>query len=164
MRWQSNERTAAPHWSRKGDPYVSREDCQQAVDNYKRFWEAQDAASMADMFLDDGVFIDPRYPFGIKGVRGIREYYQWQLGRFTDPRVEYTRVLIDPPYAVAEWYSWLTRLNGERLGFDGLSIFEVRNGKLALQRDYYDTAQAGTLDSQKHLYRPRVDPTLTASI
>ncbi len=118
---------------------MSREECLRAVEDYKKAWESQDPRAMTEIFHRDGVFVDPRYP-PFAGHDAIYQFYERALANFTDPDVEYTRVVIDPPYAAAEWVSRLSH-GEQRLAYHGLSLFEVRDGKVLYQRDYFDTGE-----------------------
>jgi limonene-1,2-epoxide hydrolase len=122
---------------------MSREDCLRAVHDYKRAWESQDPRAMTDIFDSEGVFVDPRHP-PFKGHEAIFRWYEHALANFTDPEVEYTRVVIDPPYAVAEWVSRLSH-GDQRFAYHGLSLFEVRSGKVVYQRDYFDTSESAAI-------------------
>jgi uncharacterized protein (TIGR02246 family) len=115
---------------------LSYQECQKAVDDYRRAWESQDPAAMTAMYAPDGAFVDPRHPPFV-GHEAIRDWYNAALSAFTDPYVEYVRVVIEPPHAVAEWVSYLS--HGEkRFAFHGVSVFEVHDGHVTFQRDYFD--------------------------
>jgi uncharacterized protein (TIGR02246 family) len=122
--------------------HPDRDQCAAVVEGYRRAWESQDPEMMADLFADDGVFIDPRFaPFA--GKDAVLGWYRRALEGFTDPEVEYTRVAVDPPVAMAEWVSWLSR-DGKRFAFHGVSVFEVApSGNVLVQRDYFDTGESG---------------------
>lgn len=105
---------------------------------------------MGELFAPDGVFIDPGFaPF--EGREGVLSWYRPTLDNFVDADVEYVRVAIDPPMAMAEWVSRLTRKSdGNRYAFHGISVFEVAtNGQVLVQRDYYDTESSAYFDTME---------------
>ena len=120
------------------------EQCSAVLQGYRSAWEQQDPAMMSEMFAPEGVFIDPRFaPF--EGREAVYSWYQKALSHFEDPDVEYVRTAVDPPVAMAEWVSRLSR-DGRRYAFHGISVFDVgADGKVSLQRDYFDTGESGEL-------------------
>ena len=120
----------------------SNEQCAAVIEGYRAAWEQQDPVMMSELFAPDGVFIDPRFaPF--EGREAVLSWYRKALEHFVDPDVEYVRVAVDPPTAMAEWVSRLSR-DGKRYAFHGVSVFEVGgNGDVLVQRDYFDTNDTG---------------------
>ena len=122
----------------------SREQCAAVIQGYRDAWERQDPVMMSELFATDGVFIDPRFaPF--EGRDAVLSWYRKALDHFVDPEVEYVRTALDPPAAMAEWVSRLSR-DGTRYAFHGISIFDVgANGEILVQRDYFDTGESGEI-------------------
>ena len=120
----------------------SREQCSAVLQGYRSAWERQDPVMMSELFDPKGVLIDPRFaPF--EGPDAVFTWYRKALGHFVDPEVEYVRTAVDPPAAMAEWVSRLSR-DGTRYVFHGVSVFEVgADGKVLVQRDYFDTGESG---------------------
>jgi limonene-1,2-epoxide hydrolase len=98
---------------------------------------------MTAMYAPDGVFVDPRHPPFV-GHAAIRAWYDTALANFSQAHVDYTRVVVDPPNAVAEWVSYLSH-GDTRYAFHGTSVFEVHDGRVTFQRDYFDQKEDAEL-------------------
>ena len=126
----------------------TREQCAAVIEGYRTAWQRQDPVMMGGLFAPDGVFIDPGFaPY--EGLEAVLSWYRPVLDNFVDPDVEYVRVAVDPPVAMGEWISRLTRKSdGNRYAFHGISVFELdAGGKVVLQRDYYDTDSEAYFDT-----------------
>ena len=130
----------------------TKEQCAAVIEGYRTAWERQDAVMMAELFAPDGVFIDPGFA-ACEGREAVLSWYRPALDNFVDPDIDYVRVAVDPPMAMAEWVSKLTRKSdGNRYAFHGISVFEVApNGKVLVQRDYYDADSSAHFDTMTGL-------------
>ncbi len=62
-----------------------------------------------------------------------------------DVQVMVTRVLLDGDWGAVEWiWSETRRADGRRFATDDAIIVEVRDGKIAYWREYFDTAATNT--------------------
>ena len=114
----------------------------------KKDWE--DAASL---FATDAVHVDP---FGRReGREAIRAWWDERHKAFSDLNIEASLVIEEGDTVVAEWTWRATHTGpmampdgteipptGKTLEFPGVDIGEVRDGKFATLRGYFDTTAA----------------------
>lgn len=111
----------------------------------------KDWAGVASLYATDGVVIDPTGRY--EGREAIQEYLEKADEPFSDGRMETSRVIEDGATVVAEWTGWATNTGplampgdteipatGKTIEVSGISIVMVRDGKIASERDYFDSA------------------------
>lgn len=104
-----------------------------------RAWEDADLDAICADFAEDGVFISPGGRW--VGPAAIREAATSFYRVARDVKVVVTRVLVMGEQGAAEWTWSETRIaSGERHTADDGVIFELRDGKIAYWREYFDTA------------------------
>ncbi|MFJ5263669.1 nuclear transport factor 2 family protein [Streptomyces sp. NPDC088387] len=117
---------------------------------------SQDAAAVAEMFTEDGVLEAPLVPAGSvfpKRMRGrdeIREglaaYYARQVPDTRKPDVEKSRYALhttgDPDVFIAEIDTVLLS-DGVEETVSLVQIFRIRDGRIALLRDYFTPGLVG---------------------
>lgn len=108
--------------------------------------ERRDGKALAALFAEDGVYHDVFYgPF--KGRAKIAELiddwfyrtardFRWEMFRpVSDGRTLYT-------YYTFSYVSTLPEANGKRVGFDGVSIMQLRDGLITEYREVANTSIA----------------------
>ena len=107
--------------------------------------ETADGEALADCFTDDGVYED--YFFGRKqGRQGLRE----MLAHFYQGAENFRWEFFDAVCAGDKGYaryrfsydSLQPQAKGVRVGFDGISCLELRNGLIAHYREVFDRGMA----------------------
>ena len=101
-------------------------------------WEARDQQRILDAFADDGVYHNMPMPpatgkDAIKGVLGM------VLGPATDVRFEITHIVADGDTVLTERIDTFT-IGGKTVTLPVMGTFELRDGKIAAWRDYFDLA------------------------
>ncbi|HYM14701.1 MAG TPA: limonene-1,2-epoxide hydrolase family protein [Dehalococcoidia bacterium] len=113
-------------------------DPKQVVRDFCAAWEARDQQRILDAFTNDGVYHNvPMQPaVGKDAIKGL-------LGIILTPASD---VRFDIKHMVAEGNVVLTEridtfiLGGKTVTLPVMGVFEVRDGKIAAWRDYFDLA------------------------
>jgi ketosteroid isomerase-like protein len=111
--------------------------------------ERRDGKAFADLFTEDGVYHDVFYG-AFKGREKIAEMIDdWFHRTARDFRWEMFRPVSDGTmlyaYYTFSYVSTLPEAKGKRVGFDGVSIMRLSNGKIAEYREVANAA-IGLLD------------------
>jgi steroid delta-isomerase-like uncharacterized protein len=117
------------------------------VQEFAAAFNRQDMPGLLACFTEDAVYYDTFYGRH-QGHAGLRELFQRM---FRDGR-GYTWsmhvVVADPLRAAAEWtFSYtvsdaIPRSAGRKVRFSGMSLFELKGGKVASYREYFDSGVA----------------------
>jgi ketosteroid isomerase-like protein len=109
-------------------------------DAYNNF-EA-DQPQTLDLFTDDIVYRDPRFP-AFEGKEALKGYLQQLAGENQAMQVtwEYTDIVSEGDRAAVQWMVRTgMELGGERFEFPGAAFFKARAGKICHYCGYWDTA------------------------
>jgi steroid delta-isomerase-like uncharacterized protein len=117
-------------------------------------YNSHDWEGLASLYASDAVHVDPLGRH--EGPAGIQAYFAEATSAFPDMRMETSRLLQEGDTIVAEWtwratntgpLSMLTMPDGTEIPatgktaeVPGVSVLTVGDGKVANQRDYYDSA------------------------
>jgi steroid delta-isomerase-like uncharacterized protein len=111
----------------------------------QRHWQARDAAALAAGHTPDGIIISPIFRT-VTGADQIAASYRSLYEIFPDWDYRATQLLIDGG-RVAEAFTATATHKGEFLGLagsgkrftiEGVRLFEMRAGRIAHERRYYD--------------------------
>ena len=111
----------------------------------QRHWQARDASALAACHTPDGTIISPIFRT-VNGADQIAVSYRSLYEIFPDWDYRATQLLIDGTN-VAEAFSASATHKGEFLGLpgsgkrftiEGVRLFEMRDGRIAHERRYYD--------------------------
>lgn len=120
-------------------------DARQVVRDFCAAWEARDQQRILDAFADDGVYHNmPMQPAvgkdAIKGLLGMI------LAPASDVKFEIKHIVADGNVVLTERLDTFV-MGGKTVTLPVMGVFEVRDGKIAAWRDYFDlatwTKQAG---------------------
>jgi uncharacterized protein (TIGR02246 family) len=119
---------------------ISHADVRQLAERMARAWMQQDIATIVGLFTDDGCFI---WPGGsARGHTEIEKAVAKFFAHSGGVKVAIKRVLIDGAAGAIEWTWQETKLaTGERRTMEDAIIFELRGGKVAYWREYFDPRQ-----------------------
>ena len=108
-------------------------------DAYNNF-EADQPRTL-DLFTDDIVYRDPRFP-AFRGKESLKGYLQQVAGENRAMGViwEYTNIISEGEQAAVEW-TVRTGLDfgDKKFEFPGAAFFRVRDGKISYYYGYWDT-------------------------
>ena len=123
----------------------------QAID-FKKYWAAysdiQGIEKLLPFFSEDVVYEDVTFAIVNHGKKEFRKFFSDTFNIFPDQRFTLTSVLVSGNHAALEW-----TMNGTQKGdmpgmpatnkevtVRGVSIMEIRRGKITHVRDYWDMA------------------------
>ena len=102
-------------------------------------WSKLDAELLTSYFTDDGVYHNmPMAP--LEGKDAIRAFLTGFLAGVTSAEFKMLNVVSSGDVVTTERIDAFT-LNGKLGEFPVMGIFEIRDGKIAAWRDYFDMAQ-----------------------
>jgi steroid delta-isomerase-like uncharacterized protein len=122
---------------------------QSVVEAYLAAWNAHDSAKAAGYFADDVTYYDASVGTPVKGKdaakTGVIDNFLnavpdvvWKMKGA--PVVQDNRVSFEWEFSGTNTGAWAdgTKATGMHFSFTGASMFEVKDGKIATQSDYYD--------------------------
>lgn len=121
---------------------------QKLRDAYNSF-EA-DTPQTLDLFTDDVVYRDPRFP-PFEGKEALKGYLQQVAGenRALQVEWEYTNIVSEGDQAAVEWLVKTgMELEGKRFEFSGAAFFKTRGGKVSYYCGYWDTGILSKLSGE----------------
>ena len=114
-------------------------DAESIVREFCAAWSRRDADELTAYFADDAVYHNmPMAP--LNGRDEIRAFLAGFLAGVTFAEFEILNVVADGDIVMTERVDHF-ELNGKKGGFPVMGIFELRDGKIAAWRDYFDLAQ-----------------------
>jgi steroid delta-isomerase-like uncharacterized protein len=108
-------------------------------------WNARDAGALASRHTDDGTIVSPIFRT-VKGRHEIVQSYRALFETFPDWQYIGERLLVDGD-RVAQQFMVRATHSGEFMGLpgsgrkfdiEGVRLFEMRDGRIAYERRYYD--------------------------
>jgi ketosteroid isomerase-like protein len=117
-----------------------------AVELAKKLREAYnnfdaDKPETLDMFTDDVVYRDPRFP-AFEGKEALKGYLQQLAGENQAMQVDwvYTNIVAEGDQAAVEWLVKTPMEFGrKKFEFSGAAFFKVRDGRICRYTGYWDT-------------------------
>jgi limonene-1,2-epoxide hydrolase len=115
-------------------------DSKQVVRDFCAAWERLDKEAILDAFTDDAVYHNmPMAP--ATGKEAIGQLITMILGQAADGvRFEIKHIVADGEVVLTERVDTFT-LGEKKIKLDVMGTFELRDGKIAAWRDYFDLAQ-----------------------
>jgi steroid delta-isomerase-like uncharacterized protein len=130
-------------------PTIAADGADMIVKAYVEAWNAHDSAKAAGYFADRVVYYDASVGKPIEGKEdaktGVIDNFlnavpdaHWAMKG--EPIVQGSRVAFEWEFSGTNTGKWGdgTAATGKKFAFAGASIFEVEDGKIARQSDYYD--------------------------
>jgi limonene-1,2-epoxide hydrolase len=115
-------------------------DAKQVVLDFCKAWERLDRQAILDAFTDDAVYHNmPMAP--ATGKEAIGQLLTMILSQAADGvRFEIRNIVADGDVVLTERVDTFT-LGEKKIKLDVMGTFELRDGKIAAWRDYFDLAQ-----------------------
>ncbi len=115
-------------------------DAKQVVVDFCKAWETLDKQRILDAFTDDAVYHNmPMAP--ATGKEAIGQLITMILGQAADGvKFEIRNIVADGDVVLTERVDTFT-LGEKKIKLDVMGTFELREGKIAAWRDYFDLAQ-----------------------
>ena len=103
--------------------------------------QSGDTRAMVDLFTEGAELHRLTGDENAAGREGVQKFWQEYLSAFQKIRSRFTNVIEADNTAVMEWVSRAEPKTAEPFEYEGVSIIEVENGKVARFRTYYDSAR-----------------------
>ena len=113
-------------------------DAMQVVRDFCAAWEARDQQRILDAFTDDGVYHNMPMP-PAAGKAAIAALLGIILGPATEVKFEIKHIVAAGDVVMTERVDRFV-INGKPVELPVMGAFEVRDGKIAAWRDYFDMA------------------------
>lgn len=126
---------------------MNREEIVDVLNLMQRGWDSRDPVILASVHSDDGVVHSPIFGT-VHGRAGIEQSYRNLLAAFADLTYEPLDPIIDGARA-AQVFTFKATHAGEMFGvaathrrfkLHGVLVFEFRDGKITVERRFYDFA------------------------
>ena len=117
------------------------------IQEFAAAFNRQDLPALLGGFTDDAVYYDTFYGRH-QGQAGLREMFERMYRDGRDYTWSMHVVIADALRAAAEWtFSYtvseaIPRSAGREVRFSGMSLFELKGGKIASYREYFDSGVA----------------------
>ena len=117
------------------------------VQDFARAFNRQDVGALVACFTEAATYHDTFYGEH-RGHAGLRAMFERMFHEGRDYVWRMDRVVETPATAAAEWmFSYVVtdvvpRSAGRKVGFRGMSVFELEGGRIARYREYFDTGVA----------------------
>lgn len=109
---------------------------EQIVRNFVSAWSRLDIDELSDFFTQDGIYhnmmLDP-----VKGRDNIREFIKGFAGGWTEPDWELLNIAVNGHVVFTERVDRM-KVDGKLVALPVCGVFELRDGKIAAWRDYFD--------------------------
>ena len=107
-------------------------------------WNTHDPDKIVTFYTDDIVYEDVPHGIVCHGRAELREFVAGCFASDGEVKVEVVNSRVENGHGVSEWL-WRAVdkeqfKTGKPFTIRGISIFEVREGKISRNRDYYDVA------------------------
>jgi steroid delta-isomerase-like uncharacterized protein len=117
------------------------------VDDFARAFNRADVSALVACFTEGASYRDNFYGEH-RGHAELRAMFERMFREGRDYRWVMDTVVEAPARATAEWTfgyvvsEQVPRSAGRKIGFKGMSLFELAGGKIAAYREYFDVGQA----------------------
>lgn len=109
------------------------------VTEFCKAWADPDPAKLASYFTEDGIYHNiPMEP--VQGPAAIEEFIAGFTGAFDGIDFQVHRQVGHGDVVMNERTDVMRRKDGEEFALPVMGVFEVRDGKIAAWRDYFDLA------------------------
>lgn len=107
-------------------------------------WNTHDPAKMAALYTDDAVYEDVAYGDSAHGQAELKKFAAEFFEEVPDLKVEVVNTIVSNNRGSLEWILTGTDKGlyktGKAFSVRGASLFELREGKMAHIKDFYDVA------------------------
>lgn len=111
----------------------------QLVTEFCKLWASADPERLAEYFTEDATYHNiPMAP--VQGREAIKEFIAGFLAAFDGIDFNVHRQLSDGQLVMNERTDVMRRKDGEEFPLPVVGVFEVRNDRIAVWRDYFDMA------------------------
>ncbi len=117
---------------------MSREVADRFVKALWKLEEERDVEALVEIHTEDCDVGNVAVPQTFSGHDGLREFWTSYRDTFGDMKSEFRNVFADDAgHAALEWNT-SGQANGNEVSYEGVSLLEIRNGKVSRFRAYFD--------------------------
>ena len=117
---------------------MSREVADKFVEALRKLEEKRDVEALVEVHTEDCDVGNVAVPRTFSGHDGLREFWTSYRDTFGDMKSEFRNVFADDAgHAALEWNT-SGQANGNEVSYEGVSLLEIRNGKVSRFRAYFD--------------------------
>ena len=117
---------------------MSKEVADRFVDALRELEEERDVEALVEIHTEDCDVGNVAVPRTFSGHDGLREFWTSYRDTFGEMRSEFRNVFADDAgHAALEWNT-SGQANGNEVSYEGVSLLEIRNGKVSRFRAYFD--------------------------
>jgi len=109
------------------------------IERYNDAWNRQDLDAIHSAHAEDVVFENHTAGERAEGADAVREHIGGIFARWPTLRFSARALYPAEDFAVCEWTAQAVRDDGQRIEWDGVDVFPVRDGKI-LRKDVYSTS------------------------
>ena len=118
-------------------PPSAKPDNGKIVLDFLKAWSRCDPDELAGFFAEDAVYEDGVPSEPLRGRQAIRDQFARYTRHITDVEIEVVTQVVQGNLVMHERIDRLTR-KGKRFALRAASIFELENGKIKANRDYWN--------------------------
>lgn len=111
------------------------------IDALRTLEESGDVERIVALFDDDAEISNTTRAQPHRGREGAREFWQTYRGSFERIHSDFSKVVQDDDTAMLEWTSTGHVKGGGEVTYSGVSVLELRDGKVRRFRAYFDNAE-----------------------
>ena len=117
------------------------------VHDFAKAFNGRDVGALVACFTEGASYVDNFYGEH-RGHAGLHAMFDRMFREGRDYSWVMDTVVESPDRATAEWTfgyvvtAAVPRSAGRKIGFRGMSLFELERGKIAVYREYFDSGQA----------------------
>jgi uncharacterized protein (TIGR02246 family) len=106
--------------------------------NMLEAYNKKDLTGLLSFFADDAIYVRSEGTF--RGKEEIKRYYTWNYSNYSEVSLTEKGIIVEGDRAVLEWILEGTsvRGGGKKAQFQGLDLFEFKNGKVQEVYIYQD--------------------------
>jgi steroid delta-isomerase-like uncharacterized protein len=139
---------------------MATSDLERMLDDWATAWSSHDPERVLKLFTDDCIFEDVTFGVVTRGKEELRSFANGAFAAVPDLQFELKGRFATGEWAAVEWNMSGTHkgdfpgmpATGKRISVRGSTIFEMEEGKIRRESDYWDAAtfmkQVGLLASQ----------------
>lgn len=125
----------------------------QFIDALLRLERDRQLDDLVGLYREDAVIGNVLEPSPLEGPRGARSFWSMYRDTFQEVHSSFRCILSTEGGAALEWTSKGTSRQGQPFSYDGMTLLEFQDGKIARSWAYFDPSALGS-----QLRQPTVTP------
>ena len=105
--------------------------------------ETKDAGPLTALYTDDALIGNVIAPDQYRGPDGAKTFWTEYRGSFETAKSQFRNVIASDSGAALEWTTEGVSFSGSPLSYSGVTILEIKDGKISRSSAYFDPAALG---------------------